>query len=257
LVFETHYLATNYASIFQANGIGQDGNKEGQNNGQTVEAAQKFFHRHSPENISVTRFSKSRLLLQAGEAIGSSPMLSSRERLWANSIQNKAQASYGAFGTESLCRFSCFMEALVRLRDCQVDLQHKGPPTPGTIVDMLPIKGLYEIAIRVKDLSRAEAFYKDVLGLQEGLRDERRNWLFLKAGGDYGMVVLQEDKGDWPSQHFAFAVSECDIDSARSMLQNKGVSVSEPVYHEWMKATSLYFDDPDGHQLELLALSDS
>jgi lactoylglutathione lyase len=122
---------------------------------------------------------------------------------------------------------------------------------------MLPIKGLYEIAIRVKDLSRAEAFYKDVLGLEEGVRDERRNWLFLKAGGDSGMVVLQEDKGDWPSQHFAFTVNECDIESARSILQNKGVSVSEPVYHEWMKATSLYFDDPDGHQLELLALSGS
>lgn len=37
---------------------------------------------------------------------------------------------------------------------------------------MLPIKGLYEVAIRVKDLARAEAFYKDVLGLKEGLRDD-------------------------------------------------------------------------------------
>jgi len=48
---------------------------------------------------------------------------------------------------------------------------------------MLPIKGVYEIAIRVKDLARAEAFYKDVLGLEEALRDERRNWLFMWAGG--------------------------------------------------------------------------
>jgi len=43
---------------------------------------------------------------------------------------------------------------------------------------MLPIKGVYEIAIRVKDLARAELFYTGVLGLKEGLRDERRNWLF-------------------------------------------------------------------------------
>jgi lactoylglutathione lyase len=120
---------------------------------------------------------------------------------------------------------------------------------------MLPIKGLYEIAIRVKDLARAESFYRDVLGLEEGFRDERRNWLFLRAGGDAGMVVLQEDKGDWPTQHFAFSVSEADIGSAAALLKQKGVSVSEPVYHKWMNSVSVYFDDPDGHELELLALS--
>jgi lactoylglutathione lyase len=122
---------------------------------------------------------------------------------------------------------------------------------------MLPIKGLYEIAIRVKDLARAEAFYKNVLGLKEGVRDERRNWLFLYAGGDAGMVVLQEDMGDWPTQHFAFRVSEADIDRAAAILKETGVSVSEPVHHEWMNSVSLYFDDPDGHALELIALSGS
>ena len=122
---------------------------------------------------------------------------------------------------------------------------------------MLPIKGLYEVAIRVKDLARAEAFYKEVLGLKEGLRDERRNWLFLYAGGEAGMVVLQEDKGEWPTQHFAFTVNEPDLRQAREMLREKGVSVSDPVYHEWMNAVSVYFDDPDGHALELLALSSS
>jgi lactoylglutathione lyase len=122
---------------------------------------------------------------------------------------------------------------------------------------MLPITGVYEIAIRVKDLARAESFYKNVLGLEEGIRDERRNWLFLRVGGGSGMVVLQEDKGEWPTQHFAFTLKETDIKSAASMLKDVGVSVSEPVYHRWMNAVSIYFDDPDGHKLELLALTDS
>lgn len=122
---------------------------------------------------------------------------------------------------------------------------------------MLPIKGLYEIAIRVKDLARAESFYKNVLGLEEGLRDERRNWLFLYAGRNAGMIVLQEDKGEWPKQHFAFTVNESDIGQAAAMLKDQGVSVSEPVFHEWMNSVSVYFDDPDGHALELLALSGS
>jgi lactoylglutathione lyase len=119
---------------------------------------------------------------------------------------------------------------------------------------MLPIKGVYEIAVRVKDLARAESFYKNILGLKEGLRDERRSWLFLYAGGKAGMVVLQEDKADWPKQHFAFTVSEADISAAEKILKDKGVEVSAPVVHEWMNSVSLYFDDPDGNALELIAL---
>lgn len=118
---------------------------------------------------------------------------------------------------------------------------------------MVDIKGVYEVAVRVKDLSLAEAFYREILGLEEGLRDERRKWLFLRAGGDAGMVVLQEDKGEWPVQHFAFVVDYAHIDSAAKSLQSRGIAVHGPVFHEWMPATSLYFQDPDGHDLELCA----
>jgi lactoylglutathione lyase len=118
---------------------------------------------------------------------------------------------------------------------------------------MLPIRGLYEIAIRVKDLPRAEAFYREVLDLQVGIRDESRNWLFLRAGGEAGMIVLQEDKGEWPTQHLAFTVDEADIEHAGELLRAKGVDVQGPHYHEWMPAKSIYFADPDGHDLELCA----
>ena len=124
-------------------------------------------------------------------------------------------------------------------------------------IDMLPIRGIYEIAVRVRDLSRAEAFYRDVLGLEEGLRDEQRHWLFLSLPGDQGMIVLQEDKTDWPKQHFAFTIEESDIETASKLLRQRGVEISEPVHHGWMGATSLYFDDPDGHALELLAINRS
>jgi catechol-2,3-dioxygenase len=117
----------------------------------------------------------------------------------------------------------------------------------------LPIRGVYEVAIRVKDLARAEPFYREVLNLEVGIRDEKRNWLFLRAGGDAGMVVLQEDKSEWPLQHFAFTIDEADIERAAAMLRARGVEVEGPVFHQWMSGTSLYFNDPDGHALELLA----
>ena len=39
---------------------------------------------------------------------------------------------------------------------------------------MLSIRGVYEVAIRVRDLSRSEPFYRDLPGLTPGLRDDRR-----------------------------------------------------------------------------------
>jgi catechol-2,3-dioxygenase len=67
------------------------------------------------------------------------------------------------------------------------------------------------------------------------------------------MVVLQEDKGDWPTQHLAFAIEEAALQEAANALASQGVAVKGPVRHEWMPATSLYFSDPDGHDLELCA----
>jgi catechol 2,3-dioxygenase-like lactoylglutathione lyase family enzyme len=118
---------------------------------------------------------------------------------------------------------------------------------------MLNISGLYELAIRVKNLKRSEEFYRSVLGLEEGLRDDSRNRVFLRTNGNSGMIVLQEDRGQWPSLHFAFTVAAADITKAAEELREKGLEVEGPVFHEWMPAYSVYFPDPDGHQLELCA----
>jgi catechol 2,3-dioxygenase-like lactoylglutathione lyase family enzyme len=119
---------------------------------------------------------------------------------------------------------------------------------------MLGIRGIYEVAIRVRDLDRALTFYRDVLGLTVGLRDESRRWIFLRAGGPDGMLVLQEDPGDWPTQHLAFRVDARDLERAARQLKQRGISTSGPVAHDWMPAHSLYFEDPDGHELELCAV---
>ncbi len=118
---------------------------------------------------------------------------------------------------------------------------------------MKEIHGIYEVAIPVKNLERAEAFYQGVLGLESGLRQEERRWHFLRVGGQGGMLVLQEQAGDWSPQHFAFTTSEADIERAAARLRERGVEVSGPVTHDWMPARSIYFSDPDGHDLELCA----
>ena len=65
------------------------------------------------------------------------------------------------------------------------------------------------------------------------------------------MIVLREDKGQWPTQHFAFTVEEKDLERAATALRERGVDVQGPYFHEWIPAKSIYFADPDGHDLEL------
>src|SRR5262245_38034851 len=110
---------------------------------------------------------------------------------------------------------------------------------------MLPINGLYEVAIPVRNLERSEAFYRNVLGLEVGLRDDRRAWVFLRVGGAAGMIVLQEQPGgDVPPLHFAFAVATADLERATAQLRARGVECTDPQFHAWMPATSVYFQDP-------------
>lgn len=118
---------------------------------------------------------------------------------------------------------------------------------------MVEISGVYEVAIRVRELERSEAFYCEVLGLEVGLRDDERRWLFLRAGGAAGMVVLQEDLAPCRPQHFAFTVDESQLGRAKTRLESAGLDVEGPVVFDWIPATSLYFRDPDGHDLELCA----
>lgn len=118
---------------------------------------------------------------------------------------------------------------------------------------MIQIQGVYEVAVRVRDLARAEPFYREVLGLEFGLRDDKRKWLFLRVGGSAGMIVLQEDGADGPLQHFAFTVGEAEIKRAAELLRANGVICTGPIVHDWIPVKSLYFTDPDGHDVELCA----
>jgi lactoylglutathione lyase len=118
----------------------------------------------------------------------------------------------------------------------------------------MKIDGLFEVALKVKDLEVSSKFYQDVLGFKKGLYDEERRWLFLWIGDNSGMIVLQEDSGSWPRQHFAFRVDEAELTRLKEFLKSRNVAVNGPVSLTWMNGVSLYFSDPDGHDLELCAL---
>ncbi len=67
------------------------------------------------------------------------------------------------------------------------------------------------------------------------------------------MLVLQREEGEFPKQHFAFRVDEADLEKAKKQLEENGGATTGPIQHDWMPAKSLYFSDPDGHELEFCA----
>ena len=118
----------------------------------------------------------------------------------------------------------------------------------------MKIDGVFEVALKVKNLDASSEFYQEILGFKKGLYDEKRRWLFLWVGNNAGMVVLQEDKGSWPRQHFAFRVEESELHRLKEYLESRNIAVEGPVSLAWMNAVSVYFPDPDGHDLEFCAM---
>ena len=88
------------------------------------------------------------------------------------------------------------------------------------------IRGLYEIAVPVKELSRAEDFYRSVLGFEVGLRDQKRPWVFMRIGAA-AMIVLQATGAEPTPMHFAFTVSPSDLDQAAGALNQRGIASSD------------------------------
>jgi catechol 2,3-dioxygenase-like lactoylglutathione lyase family enzyme len=126
------------------------------------------------------------------------------------------------------------------------------------------IQGLYETHIQVRDLAKSVAFYTEVLGLRVAHRDPTRPIVFLwiGAGKDYMLGLWQEETNFQP-RHFAFRADKADIlNYAVDYLKTRDLTpynflrdgIEAPMVFAWMPALAIYFNDPDGNQLEFIAL---
>ena len=126
------------------------------------------------------------------------------------------------------------------------------------------IKGLYETHVQVSNLENAIEFYTKVLGLEFAHEDETRPIAFLWIGKNKeSMLGLWEQKENLQTRHFAFTADKEDIlNYSVEFLNNKNLKPYnflkngsvEPMVFAWMPALAIYFNDPDGNQLEFIAL---
>jgi catechol 2,3-dioxygenase-like lactoylglutathione lyase family enzyme len=124
---------------------------------------------------------------------------------------------------------------------------------------MNAIQHLVEAALYADDLDRAEAFYRDILGL-EVIGKEAGRHVFFKVGEGVLLVFNAEEtrKGQHlPAHgakgpgHVALGIPREAVEEWRRQLEAKGVAVEQEV--RWPRGgRSLYFRDPAGNAVELV-----
>lgn len=136
--------------------------------------------------------------------------------------------------------------------------------------------GLFEVHLPVTDVERSIDFYTEKLGFKLGFgRRGGTSALLLYADGDtrWMLGLFQADTvvHRRPAEyHISFRIAENDVDQMIQYLRGHGIepvhppaapvqgSMHEPIVHGWMPAAAVFFKDPDGHLLELIAeLSDA
>jgi lactoylglutathione lyase len=133
------------------------------------------------------------------------------------------------------------------------------------VADRVAVHGLFEAHLTVADLDRSVAFYRDVVGLPVALELPDRGAAFLWVGAPGRSMLGLWSIGSAPMGmvlHVAFRVELDQLLQAPALLEASGVAplsffgepAAEPSVIGWMPAAAVYFRDPDGHQLEYLAM---
>lgn len=130
---------------------------------------------------------------------------------------------------------------------------------------MIPIRGLFEAHLTVKDLQRSMSFFGDALGLELAQALPERKVAFYWIGRRGNSMLGLWEAGTGPqrlSLHVAFNVDLDNLLQAAGRLREAnivplnfaGEPTDEPVVFAWMPAASLFFYDPDGNLLEFLSM---
>ena len=132
------------------------------------------------------------------------------------------------------------------------------------------IKGLYETHLFVENLERSIDFYKNVLGLEFCHYEEKRRIAFFWIGKpkEAMLGLWEKPKNESDSyrieiRHFAFRCEAEDVlHKSVPWLKEKNLQpynflkdgTDRPMVFAWMPAIAIYFNDPDGHVLEFIAV---
>ncbi|HET7757712.1 MAG TPA: VOC family protein [Steroidobacteraceae bacterium] len=125
------------------------------------------------------------------------------------------------------------------------------------------VTGIDHIVLRVRDLPRALAFYRDVLGCTLEREQRELGLTQLRAGRSLIDLVTADGPlgaraapagGSGPNlEHFCLSLAPFDERSLTAHLASHGVAAGEAAarYGAEGEGRSLYIEDPEGNRVEL------
>jgi catechol 2,3-dioxygenase-like lactoylglutathione lyase family enzyme len=119
-----------------------------------------------------------------------------------------------------------------------------------------PTKGIRHVALFVRDMARAEAFYRDVLGYREEWRPSERE-LYMTRGSD-NLALHAVDPGAGEAResrldHIGLLMARPeDVDAWATWLTDHGVPLDTKPRTHRDGARSFYARDPDGTRIQFI-----
>ncbi len=127
------------------------------------------------------------------------------------------------------------------------------------------VQRIDHVVLRVRDLARSEAFYRDVLGCEVAKRRDDLGLLHLRAGASMIDLVAVDGKlgmrggesagaGGRNLDHLCLRIEGFDEAAIVAHLAAHGLAPHGPASDNFGaegNGHSLYFDDPDGNVIEL------
>ena len=115
---------------------------------------------------------------------------------------------------------------------------------------MIEASGIDHIVLHVSDVQRSKQFYTELLGMTPYRENDRQ--VFLHAGAQGVALFKRTDGSPVPAggdmNHLALKVAGGTYDSLKAELETHGVAVSGRPGDDHC----IYFQDPDGHRLQLM-----
>jgi catechol 2,3-dioxygenase-like lactoylglutathione lyase family enzyme len=115
---------------------------------------------------------------------------------------------------------------------------------------MIEVSGIDHIVLHVSNVQRSKQFYTELLGMTPYRENDRQ--VFLHAGAQGVALFKNTDGSSVPAggdmNHLALNVAGGTYESLKSELEAQGVSVSGRPGDDHC----IYFQDPDGHRLQLM-----
>ena len=121
------------------------------------------------------------------------------------------------------------------------------------------VERIDHVVLRVRDLSGMVRFYEQALGFEVERRVERIALVQMRAGASMLDLVGRErppsgdERGGGNMDHLCFRIEPFDRDAIVGRLSPLGIAVGETIERNGAEGNgpSVYFDDPEGNQIEL------